>query len=74
MRPRASGARETGDRYGSAPPSGAAREQPLRPQAAADIKAGKRDTDAWDGFLSRSPNWQSKSSHGLADYFCRELS
>jgi phosphatidylserine/phosphatidylglycerophosphate/cardiolipin synthase-like enzyme len=38
-------------------------------EAAADTKSGKKDTDAWDGFLSVSPNWQKKSSHRLADYF-----
>jgi phosphatidylserine/phosphatidylglycerophosphate/cardiolipin synthase-like enzyme len=40
-------------------------------QAAADTKAGKKDTDGWDGFLDRSPEWQKKSSHRLADYFSR---
>jgi phosphatidylserine/phosphatidylglycerophosphate/cardiolipin synthase-like enzyme len=42
-------------------------------QAAADTKTGNKDTDAWDGFLSRSPNWQKRSSHRLADYFCDNL-
>jgi phosphatidylserine/phosphatidylglycerophosphate/cardiolipin synthase-like enzyme len=43
-------------------------------QASADTRAGKKDTNGWDGFLNRSPNWQKKSSHRLADYFSREPS